>query len=139
MEIAQAEGARNNTAALAAMQRAQASPHRDHPALGASFALALLRFSQAERQQAEAAGLPTNVRALQTRALVALPYNPAYWTDAGDTFGSSYEWPTAFWFYDVAFSLPMPEAIARNTALTGKRTQLERVRRDFPDGFLPAP
>jgi hypothetical protein len=138
LEIGMAEQQRNPAAAIAAMQRAQASPLRDHPALGASFALALLRFDDSALAQARAANLPTDATALQLAALRALPYNPAYWTDVGDRFGGAYDWFTAFIFYDVAFSLPMPSAIARNRALVSKRDVMDRVRRDFPDAGFPA-
>lgn len=138
IEIGMREQRGDNAGAIAAMQRAQASPQRDHPALGAAFALALVRFDEAALAQARAANLPLDIVALQNRALLALPYNPAYWTDAGDRYGRAYAWPNAFMFYDVAFSLPMPSAIARNPALVSKRTQMERIRRDFPEAFLPA-
>jgi len=137
-QIGAAEQAGNPADSIAAMRRAQASPLRDHPALGASFALALLQFDQAQVAEARAANLPTDVTALQNRALLASPYNPAYWTDVGDRFGRVYEWPSAFLFYDVAYALPMPSAVARNPALAAKRGQMERIRRDFPDAFLPA-
>jgi hypothetical protein len=138
IEVGMAEQRGDAAGAIAAMQRAQASAHRDHPALGASFALALLRFNNENLAQARAANLPTDVAALQNRALTAFPYNPAYWTDVGDRFGANYEWPSAFMFYDVAYSLPMPSAIERNPALVGKRGQMERIRRDFPDAFAPS-
>lgn len=138
LEIGMAEQRNDQAAAIAAMQRAQASPLREHPALGASFALALLKFNQASLAQARAANLPTNVAELQTRAVMALPYNPAYWTDIGDRYGANYEWPMALTFYDIAFSLPMPSAIERHRLLISKRALMERIHRDFPDAFLPA-
>lgn len=138
IEIAMAEQQNNAAGAIAAMQRAQSSPLRDHPALGASYALAILRFNDANVAQARAAGLPTDVAALQNRALLALPYNPGYWTDVGDRYAAQFDYQNAFVFYDVAFSLPLPSAMAANPALQGKRQQMERVRRDFPDMFLPA-
>ncbi|HYD87815.1 MAG TPA: hypothetical protein VEA80_10095 [Vitreimonas sp.] len=136
LEVAIAEQQRNPAAAIAAMQSAQNSRHRDHPALGATFALALSQFNQDQLAQARAAGLPTDIAALQNRALIAFPYNPAYWTDVGDRFGYNYEWPSAFLFYDVAYSLPMPSALERNQALVDKRAQMQRIRRDFPDATL---
>ncbi len=136
IEIGLAEQGNNVDDAIAAMQRAQASPQRDHPALGAAFALAVLRFDERAMRQAQAAGLPTNVDRLQNLALLALPYNPAYWTDVGDRFGRAYEWPSAMLFFDVAHALPMPSAVARNSALTRIRTFVERLRRDFPDATL---
>jgi hypothetical protein len=136
IEVSMAEQRGDAAAAIAAMQRAQTSAHRDHPALGASFALALLRFDAEYLAQARAANLPTDIAALQNRAVMAFPYNPAYWTDVGDRFGVNYEWPSAFMFYDVAYSLPMPGAVANNPALVGKREQMERIRRDFPDAFV---
>lgn len=139
LEIATAEQRGDNAAAIAAMQRAQTSPLRDHPTLAASFALALLKFDDAAMAQARAANLPTDVRALQARALMYLPYNPAYWTDVADIYGRNYDFPTAFLFYDVAFSLPMPSALAApGGVLQSRRTQLERIRHDFPDASLPA-
>lgn len=137
-EIGAAEQRGDTAAAIAAMRRAQRSPLRDHPALGAAFALAILRFDANTRAQAESADLPMDVAALQNRALLAFPYNPAYWTDVGDRYGSGYDWPSAFQFYDVAFSLPMPEAITNNTAMVAHRTQIGRIRTDFPDAFLPS-
>ncbi|MEZ5971440.1 MAG: hypothetical protein R3C31_06545 [Hyphomonadaceae bacterium] len=136
LEVGMAEQSHNNAAAIAAMTRAQSSPLRDHPALGAAFALAALRFNDAERAQATAAHLPLDIAALQNRALLAYPYNPAYWTDVGDRYGANYEWPSAFMFYDVAYSLPMPSALSGNQSLIARRTQMERIRRDFPEAFL---
>ena len=88
-------------------------------------------------KQVSEAGLPTDASLLQARALEALPYNPAFWTDIGDRIGAQYEWPDAFLLYDVAYSLPMPEALAGNRALESKRVAIERIRRDFPDSGLP--
>jgi hypothetical protein len=136
LEIGMAEQANDGARAIAAMQRAQASPNRNHPALGASFALAVLRFDQATLAQARAANLPTDVNALQFAALSALPYNPAYWTDVGDRFGARYDWVTGMMFYDVAFSLPMPSA--QHRVLNSKREVMQRMRNDFPDAALPA-
>jgi hypothetical protein len=137
LEIAMAEQRGDSAAAIAAMQRAQTSPLRDHPTLAASFALALLKFDDAATAQARAANLPTDARALQARALMYLPYNPAYWTDVADIYARNYDFPTAFLFHDVAFSLPMPSALAApGGVLHGRRTQLERIRRDFPDASL---
>jgi hypothetical protein len=138
LEIGMAEQKNDLAGAIAAMQRAQRSPLKDHPALGASFALAAMRFDDKLLAQARAAGLPTGVRALQTRAVMALPYNPAYWTDIGDRYGGDYEWGQAFLFYDIAALLPMPGAVAKGVPAS-KRATFERVRRDFPDGFLPNP
>jgi hypothetical protein len=138
LEVAMAEQERDPAAAIAAMQRAQGSPHRSHPALGASFALALIRFDEAALAQARAANLPTDADMLQADALRALPYNPAYWTDVGDRFGGAYDWFTAFIFYDVAFSLPMPSAVSSHRVLVSKRQVMERIRRDFPDASLSA-
>ncbi|MGE0740348.1 MAG: hypothetical protein AB7O98_03325 [Hyphomonadaceae bacterium] len=136
IQIAMAEQSNNAAGAIDAMRRAQSSPLRDDPALGASFALALLRFDQEALAQAQAAGLPTDPAMLQARALAALPYNPAYWTDVGDRIGASYDWPSALMFYDVAFSLPMPSAVRDGRALGSKRRASEAVRRDFPQFFL---
>jgi hypothetical protein len=138
LEVAIAEQQRNSAAAIEAMRRAQASPNRNHPALNAAFALALLRFDEAAIAQARAANLPTDIDALQASALRALPYSPAYWTDVGDRYGGAYDWGTAFMFYDVAYSLPMPSAVTRHRGLVSKREVMERIRRDFPDASLPA-
>jgi hypothetical protein len=137
MEIAVAERAGGPSAAIEAMQRAQSSAHRDHPALGASFALAVMRFDQDALAQATAAGLPTDVEALQARAVMELPYNPAYWTDIGDRYAAGYQADVAFLFYDIAFSLPMPSAVANNQALASKRQVFGRIQADFPDASLP--
>jgi hypothetical protein len=138
IEVGMAEQQGDSAAAIAAMQRAQASPHRDHPALGAAFALAILRFDDNALAQARSAGVPLDIDTLQNRALLAMPYTVAYWTDVGDRFGRNYEWPSAFLFYDVAYSLPMPSAVANNRALADKRRQMQRIRTDFSDAFLPA-
>jgi hypothetical protein len=44
----------------------------------------------------------------------------------------------AFTLMDVAFALPMPSAARDNGVLRGKRDLYTRIRRDFPDAFLPA-
>lgn len=137
IEVGIAEQRNDNAGAIAAMTRGQNSRFRDHPALGASFALAVLKFNENELAQARAANLPVDVAALQNRALVAYPYNPGYWTDVGDRYGRGYDWPSAFMFYDVAYALPLP-SISTNPLLSAKRAGIERIRRDFPDAFLPA-
>jgi hypothetical protein len=136
IEIGMAEGQRNIPLAIAAMERAQSSPYRDHAVLGAAFALAVMRFNDAQIQHARAENLPTDVRAMQARAIAAYPYNPAYWTDLADTYTASYDWFKAFTLIDVAFSLPMPSAMERNGALTGKRDLIARLQHDFPDATL---
>ncbi|MEQ1783952.1 MAG: hypothetical protein ABMA14_21550, partial [Hyphomonadaceae bacterium] len=113
------------------------SPQRDNPAAGASFALALPKFSKADIEKAKAAGLSTDVVSLQANALKSLPYNPAYWTDAGDTHVPDYNWGSVTLLYDVAFALPMPSAVASNGVLIAKRQLFEKIRKDFPDAFLP--
>lgn len=137
IEIGMAEQQGNADAAIKAMQTVMASRHRDHPAAAGSFALALMKFKQADIDKAEAAGLPTDIKALQAKALMALPYNVAYWTDAGDPPAQGYHWAEATLFYDVAHALPMPGGVARNGALVGKRNLFEAIRKDFPDAFLP--
>jgi len=137
IEIATSEQGKDPQAAIAAMKRARISPNRDHPALAAAFALALLRLDRDALARVRDAELPTDVAALQMRALAGLPYNPGYWADVGDRFALAYEWFDAFLFYDVAFSLPMPDAIATNRALAAKRDLIERIRRDFPEASLP--
>ncbi|MEZ5955797.1 MAG: hypothetical protein R3C27_01095 [Hyphomonadaceae bacterium] len=138
IEVSVAEQRGDSAGAIAAMQRAQTSPLRDHPALGAAFALAILRFDQTAMEQARAANLPLDVAALQNRALLALPYNPGYWTDVGDRYGRNYDWANALTFYEIAFALPLPSTSSGSPVLVSKRTQLERIRRDFPEPFLPA-
>lgn len=135
--LGMAEQTGKNDDAIKAMQVIQGSRHRDHPAAMGSFALALLKFKPADIAKANAAGLPTDVAALQAQALAGLPYNPAYWTDAGDPHAASYQWRNATLFYDVAFALPMPSAIATNSVLVGKRNLFDAIRKDFPDAFLP--
>jgi hypothetical protein len=81
-------------------------------------------------------GLPTDAKALHVRAIQAYPYNPAYWTDLGDLFVRRYDMWTAYALYDVAFSLPMPDAQRANVTLAGKRRLAARIRADFPAFFL---
>jgi hypothetical protein len=135
MGMAEQDG--KNDEAIEAMRVIQNSRHRDHPAASGSFALALLKFKPADLAKAKAAGLPTDVVSLQAKAIAGLPYNPAYWTDAGDTHVPSYNWRNATLFYDVAFALPMPSAVNSNGVLVGKRNLFEAIRQDFPDAFLP--
>jgi len=137
VELGMAEQQGNAAGAIKAMQTIMASRHRDHPAAAGSFALALLTFKPADIERAKAAGLPTDMKALQAKALMGLPYNVAYWTDAGDPHAQQYRWAEATLFYDMAHALPMPEAISRNSALVGKRNLFEKIRSDFPDAFLP--
>lgn len=122
---------------VAAMTEAKSSPHANHPVLGASFALALLKGDRAFQDQARAAGLPTDPTPLTIAAVRAYPYNPAYWTDLGDLRGANYDFEQAYLFYDIAFSLPVPGAGASNVALNSKKTFAERLQRDFPAFFLP--
>jgi hypothetical protein len=42
----------------------------------------------------------------------------------------------AYALYDVALSLPMPDAQRANAALAGKRSFAARIRNDFPAFFL---
>jgi len=139
LDITKAEQMRRPADAIAAMVAARATPHGDNPVLGASFALALQSGGAEMRTQAEAARVPIDPKALQVRALQAYPYNPAYWTDLGDHFARSYDVMTAYALYDVAFSLPMPDAQRGNPALSGRRGRAERLRRDFPAFFLDSP
>jgi hypothetical protein len=44
---------------------------------------------------------------------------------------------TAYVLYDVALSVPMPDAQRGNAALAGKRSFAARIGRDFPAFFLP--
>jgi hypothetical protein len=136
LEVAMAEQERNSSAAIAAMTRAQTSRFRDHPALNAAYALAVLRFDAAAMAEARAANLPTDVDALQASALRGLPYAPTHWGDVGDRYAAAYDYITAFVFYDVAYSLPMPSATARHRALVSKRDVMMRIRRDFPEAGL---
>jgi hypothetical protein len=121
------------------MQRAQNSPHRNHPALGAAFALAVLRFNDEQRRQASAANLPMDVRAMQARAIMVFPYAPAYWTDLSDTYTLEYDWFSALMLIDVAFSLPTTSGMeGAPGVLRSKRELYTRIRRDFPDASLSA-
>ena len=137
VEMGMAEQQGNADAAIKAMQTIMASRHRDSPAAAGSFALALMKFRKADIDKAKAAGLSTDIKALQAKALMALPYNVAYWTDAGDPLAQGYRWAEATLFYDVAHALPMPDAVAKNGALVGKRDLFAKIRTDFPDAFLP--
>jgi hypothetical protein len=137
--VAKAEQMGRPADAVVAMADARTSPHADHPALAASFALVLHGGGAALQKQAQAAGVPSDAKALHVRALQAYPYNPAYWTDLGDYFARGYDLWTAYTLYDVAFSLPMPDAQRGNIALSGKRSLAARIRGDFPAFFLLAP
>lgn len=136
LKMGMAEQAGNTSEVIRLMQVIAKSPQRDHPAAGASFALALPKFSKADIEKAKAAGLATDVVSLQANALKSLPYNPAYWTDAGDTHVHAYNWGSATLLYDIAFTLPMPSAVASNGVLIAKRQFFEKIRNDFPDAFL---
>lgn len=137
LEMAMAEQRNDSSATIAAMKRAQTSPLRDHPVLGASFALALMRFDRNALNQTRAANLPTDIAALQARAVMVLPYSPAYWTDIGDRYLAGYRTPDAFLLYDIANALPMPSAVAGNRALVAKRDLVTEIRNDFPNAALP--
>jgi hypothetical protein len=136
LEVAGAEQRRKPAEAIPAMVAARSSPLGEHPVLLASFALALQSGGGNMQKQAEKAGLPRDAKALHVRALEAYPYNPAYWTDLGDYFVRSYDMRTAYALYDVALSLPMPDAQRANAALAGKRSFAARIRNDFPAFFL---
>ena len=60
-----------------------------------------------------------------------------YWTDLGDDFARGYDLAAAYALYDVALSLPMPDAQRGNAVLAGKRNVAARLRSDFPAFFLP--
>jgi hypothetical protein len=137
LDVVSAEQMRKPAEAVAAMVAARSSPHADHPVLGAAFALALHSGGDGMRKQAQAAGVPSEARALQVRVIQAYPYNPAYWTDLGDDFARGYDLATAYALYDVAFSLPMPDAQRGNAVLASKRNLAARLRSDFPAFFLP--
>jgi hypothetical protein len=47
-----------------------------------------------------------------------------------------YEVPTAYLLYDVALSLPMPDAQRGSPVVAGKRSLAARIRGDFPAFFL---
>jgi hypothetical protein len=136
LAVAMAEQAKRPADAIAAMAAARSSPHADHPALAASFALALHVGGPAMRKQAEATGVPGDALPLHVRALQAYPYNPAYWTDLGDYYVRGYQLGTAYLLYDVALSLPMPDAQRSSPVLSGKRSLAARIRADFPGFFL---
>jgi hypothetical protein len=135
--IASAEQSGDSALALRAMLAAQDSKHRDHPALGQAFALALIRFGQEFQLAASQQNLPADPWRLMHATLGAYPYNSAYWTDLGDLHGRAYEYPIALLLYDVAYSLPMPSAGAGNPILQGKLAQLARIKVDFPYFYLP--
>jgi hypothetical protein len=137
LSVAMAEQARKPGEAVAAMVSARSSPHADHPALGAAFALAL-HAGPVLRKQAEVAGLPADPVPLHVRALQAYPYNPAYWTDLGDLIARSFK-ADGYLLYDVALSLPMPEAQRSNAVLNNRRRIAARLRDDFPAFFLSRP
>jgi hypothetical protein len=134
--VIRAEQARRPADAVVAMAAARSSPLGDHPALAAAFALALQGGGQSMAEQARAAGLPTDAKALHVRALEAYPYNPAYWTDLGDYFTRRYDLFTAYVLYDIALSLPMPDAQRGNSVLAAKRKLAARIQGDFPAFFL---
>ncbi|HWA01586.1 MAG TPA: hypothetical protein VG841_14860 [Caulobacterales bacterium] len=106
-----------------------------HPVVDAAFALILTEGGEPIVAQARAAGLPTDIDALQLNAIRAYPYNPAYWTDFADRLASGYEYDKVLLLYEIAYSLPVPGAHAGAPA--GREQGLERVRHDFPDYFLP--
>lgn len=133
-EIMASEQTNNTARVIAAMTRAQVSPLKDHPALGASYALALERFTPDQLKAAKAAGLPTDVAALRLKAVTALPYNPGYWTDIGDTFVRNWDYSSAYLIYEVAGALALPEP---SPLATGRMKMVERIRADFPAGSLP--
>jgi hypothetical protein len=135
IDMAMAEQRGDSQAAIDAMRIIAASRFRDHPAVSASFALALVTFDDAELAKVREAGLPTDVKSLQARAVIGLPYNVAYWTDVADLRAASYEWREAMLFYDVASSLPMPDAVSNNPVLVSRHALFGRIRRDFPDAF----
>jgi hypothetical protein len=134
--VGAAEQARRPADAIAAMAAARSSPHADHPALAATFALALHAGGPAMQKQAVAAGVPGEAVPLHVKALQAYPYSPAYWTDLGDYFARGYQLHTAYLLYDVALSLPMPDAQRGSPVVAGKRSLATRIRGDFPAFFL---
>jgi hypothetical protein len=137
VQVAQREQQHDAAGVIAAMQRAQSSPNRNHPVLGAAYGLALLWFDDNAREQAQAAGLPIDPVPLEARALALLPYNPAYWTDVADRLEGEFEWQKALAFVDIAFALPMPTAVQSNPALAGKRAMAASIVQAAPDFFLP--
>jgi hypothetical protein len=108
--------------AVTAMAAANGSPLAEHPALLASFALALEKGGAQTAQAARAAGLPSDPSALKRRALKAQPYNPLYWSDTADGYGLAFAWPTAMTLYEVAEHLPVPGA--RHRVLQSKTQTL---------------
>jgi hypothetical protein len=136
LQVAAAEQMRKPAEAIPSMVAARSSPLAEHPALLASFALALQSGGGKMQQQAEKAGLPRDAKALHVLAIKAYSYNPAYWADLGDDFVRRHDLWVAYALYDVALSLPMPDAQRANAALAGKRSFAARFRNDFPAFFL---
>jgi hypothetical protein len=134
--IAEAEQSGKGATAIAAMSAAQASPHANHPALGETFALALLRFGQDFQREAASRKLPADPRPLMHIALNAYPYNAAYWADFGDFHSQIFEFPTALLLYDVAFALPQPFGGTSNMIVRSKLAVVAKVRADFPLFYL---
>lgn len=131
--MAMSEQQRNPAGALAAMRQLQAGRFGDHPAVAASFSLALLQFDDALRQQARAANLPTDSLPLTLRAVRAYPYTPAYWSDLADLHVARNDPNTAFLIFDVVFALPTEGSLTTHPAMRAKLELFERIRRDFPD------
>ncbi|MEJ0059287.1 MAG: hypothetical protein WDM79_06870 [Terricaulis sp.] len=133
-DIIVAEQDGDPAAAVPAMRSVQGTRFASHPALGASYALALIGGGDAVLRQAQAAGLPSDPTPLQIAALRAYPYAAGYWTDFGDRFAVNYQYPQAYWLYDVAASLPVPAA--HQGPPLSKQQFLARLRQDFPAFFL---
>lgn len=133
--IAAAEQQNRIADVIPAMTSARTSPLAQHPVLGESYALALLKFNDAQLAQAHDAGLPTDPKPLMAAALRAYPYNSAYWTDVAAWRAANYEWMEAMLFYDVANALPYPEA-QQNRTVQSANQFFDRLHSDFPRFWL---
>ncbi|MGE0044454.1 MAG: hypothetical protein AB7T08_01725 [Hyphomonadaceae bacterium] len=136
MTIMQAERTDNLSIAVPAMAEVRQTPFRDHPAILASFALALAAGGGELQQQAQAAGVPHEPIPLQVTALRVMPYAPSYWTDIGDTFVRELRYPEAFLFYDIAAALPVDSARNLQGPVARPVNLASRIRTDFPYFFL---
>lgn len=128
-DLAQAERAGDKAGVLAAMRQAQATPQRQHPAILASWALAL-RNIEGLAEEAGKANLPTDSTALTTEAIKSYPYAVGYWVDLGQILGADYDYASTFMVFEVAESLPVPGA--GSDLAKQYKSIVGRLRRDFP-------
>lgn len=133
LSITMAEQTGDHSAAIQSMRAAQATPLGAHPALGASFALALVGGDGELREQAEAAGLPADPLPLTLAGVRAYPYVPGYWSDLGDLYRANWRFDLAFFCYEVGAALPVPGAAS--SPASGRLETARRFRADFPHFF----